>query len=343
MNRIYIFINLIIIIFLNKTLAFDSQEYLIKTSSKRLPTILTKAEADFMLKYRFGLDQKRTKVTNQTLSFYTTYDDYGFRNPINPKNFKSKKHLIIAGCSFTFGSGVKDEESLAYLIDNMQSDYRSYNFGSMGGSPSEQLFLLQFFNLSPLVENSEGFYLYNLYHAQFERIAMYWNYLYWASKGTPYYSWKKESHQLKFKSFFDSLFSFKIINFFKLIKLDYPYLKIMANFDYLTSQDMMPLMIDYLKAIKVEYLRQFPKGRFILTRPIFEAWLPPVLKGREKDFFDLLKANNIEVWDFNSKAAIFLNQRPYDEWIIKNDGHPNGLQYKAQAEFIVKKLKAITQ
>jgi hypothetical protein len=249
--------------------------------------------------------------------------------------------LIISGCSFTFGSGVKDEESIAYLLDELQSEYRTYNLGSMGGSPAEQLFLLQNFNLHPVIENTEGIYIYNLYHAQFERISIFWNYLYWASKGTPYYAWKKESHQLTFKSFLNELISFKLINFLKLIKLDYPFLRIMANVDLLKSEDMIPLMIDYLKAIKFEYLRQYPKGRFILTRPIFETWVPSVLKGKEKDFLNLLKTNNIEVWDFNTKAAFLLNQLPYEEWIIKNDGHPNGLQYKVQADFILKKLKSL--
>ena len=60
-----------------------------------------------------------------------------------------KKPILLFGCSFTFGTGLKNEETLGFQLSKY-TDRVVYNYGIPGSSPKEMLFLLRHKELIPI-------------------------------------------------------------------------------------------------------------------------------------------------------------------------------------------------
>jgi len=53
------------------------------------------------------------------------------------------KFILFFGCSFTFGEGVQDNETLPYFVGQLASRYRPYNYGVNGYGPQQMVAKLQ--------------------------------------------------------------------------------------------------------------------------------------------------------------------------------------------------------
>lgn len=50
---------------------------------------------------------------------------------------KRDKHILIMGCSFAFGIGVNDNETISRFLDGVTQNYTSYNLGLPGGNATD--------------------------------------------------------------------------------------------------------------------------------------------------------------------------------------------------------------
>jgi len=64
-------------------------------------------------------------------------DAFGRRiaKPIHQER-KSPRHLLMFGCSVVFGSGVNDEHTVAWKINELQTDFEAYNLAVEGFGPN---------------------------------------------------------------------------------------------------------------------------------------------------------------------------------------------------------------
>lgn len=58
-------------------------------------------------------------------------------------NLKGSQHILFFGCSYTFGVGVDDNETMPFYFAQTVENSRVYNFGLPGFGPAETLSLLQ--------------------------------------------------------------------------------------------------------------------------------------------------------------------------------------------------------
>ena len=103
---------------------------------------------DSLLGYRLNKGRmKSEKIMNNLLVYATDYsiNNQGFR--VTPESTKKYSFLFFGG-SYTFGEGVKDDESLPYLV-SAKSGYKAYNFGVNGYGPHQMLRAVE----SGMVEN----------------------------------------------------------------------------------------------------------------------------------------------------------------------------------------------
>jgi len=70
-------------------------------------------------------------------------DEYGRRFTPAAKKQPGKNSILFFGCSFTFGEGVNDDQTLPYYAGEMLKDYTPVNFGVCGYGPQQMLLQLE--------------------------------------------------------------------------------------------------------------------------------------------------------------------------------------------------------
>lgn len=94
-------------------------------------------------------------------SYSATIDSEGRRITSNFKtNKKFQKHFVIMGCSFVFGSGLKDQDTLPWQIQKKMPQYKSYNLSFPGYGPNSILARALNFNFFSKINPSEGIAVY---------------------------------------------------------------------------------------------------------------------------------------------------------------------------------------
>lgn len=112
---------------------------------------------------------KKMYGNNVAFNVIYTTNQYGLR--ITPYDLRSLEHsqidgyqnVVFFGCSYVFGEGVNDNETLPYLFEEKShGKYRAYNFGFSGYGPHQMLRILESDLLKPVVNNGRqpiGIYL----------------------------------------------------------------------------------------------------------------------------------------------------------------------------------------
>jgi hypothetical protein len=204
----------------------------------------------------------REKKTNKgQVVFDVLYEinNWGLRKLPAPKN-KRKNHLIIAGDSNTFGVGVKDEETIPFLMTNKLPDYHGYNFGIVGSGPHNTLALLEFTPWEKEIEETDGKMIYIFYPAWLiSRLIGSKDYIKWANKINPWYD-LDEKNNLVYRGNFDSRFATYVYKIINLVD----YYGWVGNLPKINSGHIKLAAKVFFK-MKIEYLKKFPKGKFIVA------------------------------------------------------------------------------
>ena len=104
--------------------------------------------------------------------FNVTYSTDGYSRRMTPfKNAgRAEKFALFFGCSFAFGQGVQNEETLPSRVGELAPRYRPYNYGVIGYGPQQVLIKLEDPSLRSEIEESEGILVYTYIHDHVYRV-----------------------------------------------------------------------------------------------------------------------------------------------------------------------------
>jgi hypothetical protein len=266
----------------------------------------------------FPLHSKiRHVVKNYTDPVYDVYyniNGLGLRE-LPSRNMATKKHIIVAGDSNTFGNGVKDEETIPQILSKQRPDYRGYNFGICGSAPNATLALMEFLPWKKLIKESEGTMVYIMYpHWMTMRLIGSKGYLKWAGKSNPWYELDESNHLLYKGNFNDRALTyfFKFINFVDIFNL-------VGEIPRINIGHIKLLSKVFLK-MKQEYLKQFPKGKFVVALSHYDEvqkdYMPELLEMLHKDLVDVVNIHSHHVENIKYHFADYHFNKQGQEFVV---------------------------
>jgi len=100
----------------------------------------------------------------QVFSVNYSTDNLGRRMTLPQKKEPENSAVIVAGCSFVFGEGVEDQQTLPSSLQRRWPQSRVFNFGRSGSAPNAFLEALEdpeyrFFND---ISKEQGYFIYNV-------------------------------------------------------------------------------------------------------------------------------------------------------------------------------------
>ena len=204
---------------------------------------------------------------------------------ILPNPVKKLRHLIVAGESNVFGVGLRDEETLPYLLAQKYPDYHAYNFGHPGGGPHNTLAHFEKTDWYSQIEERDGHMIYIFSPAwMLERVAVTKNYLSWSKGNSPWY--ELENERLVYKGILKDRLQSKILNFIRIIDY-FGWVGDLPKF----NSGHIKLTAKLLEATKKQYLKVFPRGKFTVVVSNYMHWDSAL----SDELISLLKAAQVDV------------------------------------------------
>lgn len=253
------------------------------------------------------------------VSFKT--DKYSRR--LTPNPFKgADKYALFFGCSFTFGDGLNDNQTLPYFFQSFNKQFRSYNYGFNTYTTTHMLAHLKRTGFYREINEKNGVAFYIFYNGHIERNipSMSWgrswegNYLVYQKNSIKKTGIIKDEEPIKYWAFKTA----KEIAFLNLFQINYP-LKL--------RDENLEKTADIIEDAYHIYKKKFGNKNFIvLVYP--GSTLPLLIKQR-------LKTLNISIIDY---ADLFTLQQ--SEFWIKGDGHPNEKANQRVAEVLGVNLRS---
>jgi hypothetical protein len=233
-------------------------------------------------------------------------DDNGRRQM--PLSDSATAHLMLFGCSYTYGEGVNNIETFAYQLGLAMPTYQVYNYAYSGYGPQQMLAELQFGNIANEVPQPHGYLIYILLPEHISRAA-----------GAPYYlqGWGSSSPHYALQD--DSLVYYANHKAWRPYYVAYQRFlgwsgigSIVSTVPNAYSGEEVDLTVAILKEAQKKYLDLYPDGHFVVA-------LPPVISAEESfvQIANALTKAGLSVWDFHSEFDL---QYPL---AISGDGHPS--------------------
>ncbi len=120
-----------------------------------------------------GVEARSTRLEHGKLLYDVNYtiDSNGLRAapPVQPSPVAS---ILFFGCSFTFGEGLQDAETIPYQV-GLQSEgrYKIYNFGFHGYGPNQMLAYIESGRMQHIVDTPPRFAIYQALPDHVARVA----------------------------------------------------------------------------------------------------------------------------------------------------------------------------
>jgi len=254
---------------------------------------------------------------------YTT-DEYG-RRTVGQPYLPGRDHLILFGCSHPYGEGLRDEDTLQYMLGT-KTAANVYNYGVHGYGPQNMLATLESGRLPDEVSSRKGvaIYYYGVWDVQRATGAFsaFWSYDF------PYYRINSAGELERHGSFRTGrpfvTWVYELLNksnFLRLIHFDSP---------FSTSSPNVRLTVEIIKKAQREYLRQF-HGRFYVLVNSYEKAEDPRLKLLRSS----LEESGIPVLYYP------LPREHVDDYYIAGDGHPNAKMNELLSDQLAKDLSPV--
>lgn len=124
---------------------------------------------------------------------YTT-DEAGRRVvPDSAKAGETDKFLAFFGCSFTFGEGVSDKETLPNQVARLLPGYRVYNYGAPGYGPQQMLAMAESGFVQDTIPEQKGIVVYTIFFGHLNRASGRMNSALMHGRHFPYYRVDKDT------------------------------------------------------------------------------------------------------------------------------------------------------
>jgi hypothetical protein len=230
------------------------------------------------------------------------------------------KYAIFLGCSYTYGDGVSDEETMPYYFQEKALNYTAQNYGFMGYSPLQSLAIFQSRNIRKEVTGNDGFAVYTYIKDQLDRVIPASRWIELMKGQVP----NLDESTMKVDGIFIKkhhiLYDFihwgVNTNLAQYFRIGYP----------LKHQDShYQLVVDILKKTKEAYQKQFKNDKFFVI--IFPG---SPLEPSMKKMFD---KSGVQYFDYSKLLDLEKNYLPYDS------AHPKSEVYKQVMEVFYNDLK----
>lgn len=255
------------------------------------------------------------RLENEIIYDATYHFDQYSRRLIPLEQEGREEFLMLFGCSFTYGNGLNDDQTLGYYLAK-EGAYHVYNYAIGGSGPHMLLELLRTRSLTSQITQEKGTLVY-LFHSLHPRrtvgtaLNMSW------LRDTPFYE-EKNNEMIKvgtletsrpFRTWF--LKGIRKLNEWGFLERDFPSA---SRFD-------LQYFAKIIKASQKEFLRQFPKGKFIVyVHPL--SHMDPKLRA-------YLKEKSIPVHEGKKLE-------PSEYTLSPHDGHPSAKANEALAQELLK-------
>lgn len=274
--------------------------------------------------------EKDTSFVFQTVAHS---DSIGNRVVNTPGMERRDKYAVFLGCSFTFGLGVEDDETLPYYFSTYDTSYCVYNFGVGGYGPQNVLARLSNQNIRKSIQQDSGICIYTYIQNHVRRaIGDMATYTSWA-KDLPYYDYDGDSlvwlgsfsrDRWITSGFYSMMSKSHFAQYFKL------------NFPAQLSEKHYKLTCDIIRQSREEYKRQFNNDEFYVV--IFPDNLDKPVK-------ECLQGYGVKVIDLNDlftpeRVASLDSASVKDQYYIPYDGHPTPLANSLVAKRLADELRA---
>lgn len=265
-------------------------------------------------------------LVNDTLIYQQEYkiDEFG-RRETPADTLQKDKFIAVAGCSFAFGYGVSDEETLPYYLQQNMPGYKAYNYGVSGYGT--QHLLLQTRNKIDTTEiiQKQGILIYFFIDNHLNRLIGSRRIIKLWGENFPYFLIDEEKNlqqkgTFKTGRYWKTLFYKTITNsaIVDILDLEIPF--------YISDKDFK-LAAAVIAESKKEFLKKFPGSKFVVL------FCPgSTCSG---DLASLLAKKDIDFVDYS--LLFDINSKEYRSHY--SDPHPNGKAYEEIAKNMRNYLK----
>lgn len=267
-----------------------------------------------------------------------TINQYGLRvtpHDLKPITFNPDfKNIIFFGCSFMFGEGVNDSESLPFIFEEeSQGKFKAYNFAFHGYGSHQMLRILETGFIDNIVtDRKPSIAIYQAFTGHVERSAFKYPYVTWDIKG-PRYRLNKYGRDVIFveSNRTDLYLSSKI---FCQLNKSFLFKRILKRFYYkLRTHYDIKLFVQIIKKSKEIFENKY-KGEFYMV-----YW--DIDEPDTQEIILRLKNEGIKIF---TVSQIFgenniLEQKYFRKLIIKGDGHPYKLTHKRIARYLLDNME----
>ncbi len=254
-----------------------------------------------------------------------SFDGYGFRKNFNYKPGITKSSLFF-GCSFTFGDGVRDEETYPNRFEvETQNQFKSVNLAYTGYGAHQMLYQLEHQMERDAIENSSpvfAFYLLIPDHVNRTLGKSFWNFF------GPRYIFNSKHEVVQSGRFHDGVQSFGK-DFLMHSALGY---ELLTHFFGNSPSDFFQLdELDLFTSI-VERSKKIYEDRY---HGIFAILYWDDFTKNSDHLLERLKRKNFKIIDIQSQVFKGKNLTSY---LIPEDGHPNAHAHSILARYLAQEF-----
>lgn len=222
-------------------------------------------------------------------------------------NVKAEKFLAFFGCSFVYGTGLNDNETLPYYVAKQLPHYRVYNYGIGASSAHLFLALLEEGKLQDQIAEKNGILVYVLMGGHLGRANAFMSEAGW-NKRSPYYKYNASGELVRAGNFETSrpvLTSFYTWLWPKIER----WATRRINFPPVLDSHIQ-YTCDLIKQSQKVFNEMYPHSKFVVTNhPLSSAQQP---------LWDCLKRSKIDLLDYDPRMD-------REEYRVPIDGHPTAM------------------
>lgn len=257
-----------------------------------------------------------------------TTDRWGWRIVPSPPSSSARHFAAFLGCSYTWGEGVNDNETLPYYFAQAEPNYHAYNMGFSGYGPNSLVVRLEAAGPDIGVREPTGIGIYIFMPDHLVRVLGTMNFVTngWGQLD-PYFTEGKGGH-LERRGSFESgrpyLFRFWQFlskrEFIKFFHLDFPRIDSDYSLGFFTK---------VLMRLRADFRARFPRSEFVVV-----LWPDP--NGITEDLLiPYLEKSEIRYLDYSKfRLDRLIEGQPY-----LPDGHPSKFTYGVIGRQIADDLK----
>ena len=239
---------------------------------------------------------------------------------------KNKKQLITIGCSFTYGDGIAENETLDYHLQKL-THRKTYNRGQSGEGPQNillQIRTFDFFNNKP--DLNPEYLIYTFISDHIRRMYVH-NFSFGSRNIYDYYRYDgKNFIQRDFKTHISDY----IRSSYLAQKIEY------EKFLLLSADEKFDLFKAYMLEIKKEFNKRYPDAKFVIIIYNLDVGLFGAFEPFRTDRWSELEQEGIKIINFDTPEYAFLTE---EEYISPLDhAHPSGKAWDVLTPVIVKEL-----